>query len=66
MKIGKLLITSAVALTVANAANAQKTWTQYGNTTYGNDGRTYSQYGNTIYGNDGSTYTRYGNTIYGR
>ena len=50
MKIGKLIITSALVLTVASAANAQKTWSQYGNTTYGSDGRTYSRYGNTIYG----------------
>ena len=66
MKIGKLIITSALVLTVASAANAQKTWSQYGNTTYGSDGRTYSRYGNTTYGSDGRTYSRYGNTIYGR
>ncbi|HHK6005423.1 TPA: hypothetical protein ACQWGN_001451 [Neisseria subflava] len=41
------------------------TYTQIGNTTYGNDGSSYTRIGNTTYGNDGSSYTTIGNTTYG-
>ena len=49
MKIGKMLITTAVASTITATAFSDS-WSRYGNTTYGSDGTSYSRYGNTTYG----------------
>ena len=65
MKIGKILLATAVATTIASAANSE-TWSTYGNTTYGSNGTSYSKYGNTTYGSNGTSYSNYGNTLYGR
>lgn len=57
MKLGKIVVVSAVAATLA-VSSAQA----YG---WGSGSTTYSTYGNQTYGSDGSTWSTYGNQTYG-